>query len=94
MTDEQSTYMSFEDSMDISNADDLYKKLCQLFDNNRNIVLDADKVERIDTSAFQVLCTFFKEADQRGMKVDWQNPSEPLIRSARLLGVHEFLNLA
>lgn len=94
MTNKSPTYISCEDSMDISNADELYKNLRQSFDESNDIVINADRVDRVDTAAFQVFCAFFREADQRGLNVTWKNPSEPLIRSAKLLGIHDLLSLA
>lgn len=94
MTDKQSTHISFEDSMDISNAGDLHNRLRQSLESSRYITIDAGSVERADTAVLQLLCAFFKEAGQRGIEVNWQNPSESLAGSARLLGVHELLRLA
>lgn len=94
MTDRQSIHISCEESMDISSAGDLHDRLRHSLESGRHVTLDAIGVEKTDTAALQVFCAFFKEADRRGIEVNWQNPSEALIRSARLIGVHELLRLA
>lgn len=85
--------ISCEEIMDISIAGDFYKKLKKSMEMNVPITIDAENVERADTAILQVLYSFFQEAYSRGIEVSWNNPSERLRLSARIIGVDEVLRL-
>ncbi len=85
--------ISCEDVMDISIASEFYKKLKKSLEINAPIMIEANNVERADTAILQVLYSFFLEASLKGVDVSWDNPSEKLRLSARLIGVDEALRL-
>lgn len=82
-----------EDSMDISIVSEFYEKLKKSLEMNVSIIIEAGNVEKVDASILQILCSFFLEASLRGVDVSWNNPSERLRFSARLIGVDELLFL-
>ncbi len=82
-----------EEIMDISIASEFYKKLKKSLEMNSPITIEAENVERADTSILQILYAFFLEASIRGIDVSWSNPSEKLRLSARLIGVDDVLRL-
>ena len=85
--------ISCENVMDISIASEFYEKLKKTLEMNVPITIEAENVERADTSILQILYSFFLEASIRGIEVSWSNPSERLRLSARLIGVDDVLRL-
>jgi ABC-type transporter Mla MlaB component len=69
------------------------KTLLEKFLSRKQITIDAAKIEKIDTSALQLLTAFILEAGKRSIKVKWQSPSEALLISANLLGLDQHLQL-
>jgi ABC-type transporter Mla MlaB component len=70
-----------------------FKSLLEKILSRKQLTIDASKLEKIDTSALQLLAAFMLEADKRSIKVNWQSPSARFINSARLLGLVELLKL-
>ncbi len=77
---------------DISTVAEVYEELKKLF-SNKKIILDGEKVERIDAASLQLLYLFIEEAIIKNIDVAWRTPSEPLFKSAGLLGMKEALLL-
>ena len=87
------TLIDLEDSFDITVADKFRIKLLEALSCSKSIELNAENIERADTSALQVLCAFFKDAKVKGVKVSWIKPSLALKESAKLLGLISTLEL-
>lgn len=77
----------------IREVNDLKAKLTTLLEVGRRITLDASKLEKIDTSALQLLTAFYRSAIAKSIEVKWKNPSNRLLRAAELLGLSEPLGL-
>lgn len=80
--------------LDVSRADTLHGALDALLVNEGMVTLEADSVERIDTSIFQLLVAFKRELNKRGFDLQWSNASDVIIFTARSLGLLEALNLS
>jgi ABC-type transporter Mla MlaB component len=80
-------------NLDISGIAEFYSSLKQHLDAGNKVILKADDIDRVDTSALQLLCSFFREATKQGMIPRWESPSQALIDSAVLLGIAELLHL-
>lgn len=89
---ESITYQ-LEKFSDISKAESLHEKLESYLNDGVNVSIDASQVERIDTSAMQVLLSLFATMEKQHMQYSISNPSEPFVKAASLLGVSEFLQL-
>ena len=70
------TAIVFDGSLDIAGAEQLRDRLMQALSRNQPIVLDAANVERVDTSALQVLTAFFKDAGAYTLQVQWKEPAQ------------------
>ena len=79
--------------LDISGAQDLYQTLQAALRAQCPVILDATRVERIDTAVLQMLCAFVRDAQANGMVVQWRQPSPALQNAARLLNVRACLAL-
>lgn len=83
--------INLDEVMDISMADDLKNRLLTALQNKNNVVLEADLVEKADTSALQVLMAFVQDARVQQQSVSWHNPSKSLKRSAGFIGLQDML---
>lgn len=86
-------FLEFGEAMDISQAADLRVRLLAMLEKCAPVVLDASAVRYVDTAAMQILAAFMREARADKIKVTWQQPSDSMCGSARLLGLSELLNL-
>jgi anti-anti-sigma regulatory factor len=57
------------------------------------VVLDASRLERIDTAALQLLVLFRRELESRGGALRWRGVNQVLVEAASLLGLELLLNL-
>lgn len=80
-------------SMDISGAGELRLQLMDAINTKESVVLDAAKIEKVDTAALQILTAFFKDADATNIEVQWKDPTQALTTAASLLGLNETLRL-
>ncbi|RJQ47225.1 MAG: STAS domain-containing protein [Gammaproteobacteria bacterium] len=72
------------ESLDISCARELHQELSKALGKALPVMIDAGRVERVDTAALQLFAAFWLQARLRKLPVQWSNPSEALCRSARL----------
>ncbi|OUR73970.1 hypothetical protein A9Q78_02005 [Methylophaga sp. 41_12_T18] len=79
--------------MGIAEVADLYAKLLASLAEGHPVKLDVSKIERVDAAAIQMLYAFSKEHAAHGTAISWVSPSEAFIRSTRLLGLAERMNL-
>lgn len=56
--------------------------------------LKADSLQSIDTAGLQALLGLFLSAQKRAIPVQWESPSDALLRAARLTGLSHYLQLA
>ncbi|MEC8810565.1 MULTISPECIES: lipid asymmetry maintenance protein MlaB [unclassified Ketobacter] len=89
----ESTTYQLDKFSDISKADILLEKLESYLNGGVSVAVDASQVERIDTSAMQVLLAWFKSMEKQHFQAQIINPSDPFLKAASMLGVSEFLRL-
>jgi ABC-type transporter Mla MlaB component len=87
------TQLILDETLDISLIHDFYTKLRDTLKSSGTVEIDAGKVSRIDTAAFQLLCSWYKTATDKGVDIVWKNTEGYFCRSARLLGVHKTLGI-
>ncbi len=80
------TFMCGE-SLDVISVANLHQALKSALEKRRPFSLDLSKVERVDTSALQLLCAFADLAIESGLKFNFHEPSPPVYEAARTLGV-------
>ncbi len=83
----------FDDALDITLVTSYFEQFCQLLNEQKAIVLNGEKIERIDGAGLQLLAAFFKSAGFLQINVHWQGISEPLKRSAEISGLTGILAL-
>lgn len=71
----------------------LRETLAQVYGEASPVVVDASKVESIDTAALQLLVAFAKSRRDQSRAVDWQTPSSAFCETATLLNLHEPLGI-
>ncbi|MFW5427161.1 MAG: lipid asymmetry maintenance protein MlaB [Methylophagaceae bacterium] len=76
------------DALGISGVGDLHTQILMELSEGYEIQFNVSQVERIDAAALQMLYAFSKE-----QTLEWNEPSEAFIRSAKLLGLAELMNL-
>ena len=90
----EATVICCDACLDMAGARGFYNRLQAALQARQSIVLDASHIERVDTAALQILCAFFREAQVKGLVVQWQQPSPALQSAARLLNVSRYLALS
>ena len=78
---------------DISVVTDFKAMVQQAMAEGGDMIIDASKVERIDAAALQLLAALFRDSEHKGVKISWNNPSEPLKYAAKLTGLEAVLGL-
>ena len=78
----------------ISEARALHEALGPLLSLQTPVVFHADRLERIDTAAMQVLASFCRTARQRRLALTWHAPSASLREAANLLGLESAFGFA
>ncbi len=79
--------------VDISTARLFYERLNKALSHNKPLVLNAGRVERIDTAAMQVLAAFCRTARDRRLPLEWKAPSAGLQGAAEMLGLQTMLGV-
>jgi len=92
-TDMNSFRIECIEVLDIAGVEAFHAHCLEALETQKNIVLNASQVDRVDTAALQVLGAFIQDANIRQQIVQWENPSESLRQSAALLGLSEILCL-
>jgi len=79
--DKGSEHLVLGDDISIIHVAELKQDWLALIDSNKNITIDAQQVEDIDTAGLQLLLSFVKTVRSSGRQVHWSMPSETLIRA-------------
>ncbi|GMR19951.1 MAG: hypothetical protein BMS9Abin36_0546 [Gammaproteobacteria bacterium] len=87
------TRVSLPESLGMEQMLELHQKLKQAIECQQAVVLDGKAVESTHAVGLQLLTAFFGEIAGCGAEVQWQDPSDELIASAKLLGLSETLQL-
>lgn len=93
MSDTQGMTIDCNEVFDISVVTDFKAMVQQAMAGGGGLVLDAAKVERVDTAALQLLAALFRDSEHKGIELSWKTPTEPLKYAARLTGLDELLGL-
>ena len=78
---------------DITQAKAMAKELQTVLKRGVPIAMNARQVEHIDTAILQLLLMFRHAADAKQVTFEWQKPSEPLLRLAKMLDLTEEMGL-
>jgi anti-anti-sigma regulatory factor len=89
----QITEVVFEESMDITMVLQYQEQLSQFLHEQKQIVLNAEKIERIDGAGLQLIVAFIIAAGKLNLHVSWSGVSDVFIKNASILGVTEQLAL-
>lgn len=79
--------------IDISMINSLYDALKLLINEAKEVVIDAQDVKRLDTSALQLLSSWYRETNEREIKVSWINTEGVFSESSKLLGLNSVFGL-
>ena len=93
MSGSEKNVITCPDSLDISIVAEFSAELRTALDKKQAVQLQAADVERADTAALQMLCTFFLDAQAEGIDVEWAEPSDALLGASKQIGLNEHLNL-
>jgi len=85
--------VNLEPILDIRHVEKLHNALDAALAEKKSVLLLADKVEKIDTAAMQILLSFIQQAKKQSIGVTWNTPSKVLYDYAQLLGIHQALQL-
>ena len=79
-----------EDVLNISGVALLQQDLKTAINDADEIIIKADNVERVDAASLQLFASLFHNSESLNVSVRLDNPSKPMIESAKVLGL-EFL---
>jgi len=86
--------MELDTELRIGQVQALSEKLRSLLEARQRVLLDASRIELIDTCGLQLLAAFVRDAERYGIELGWNSPSEPFRKAARLLDLEQHLKLA
>jgi anti-anti-sigma regulatory factor len=82
-----------EDILNVAGVNLLHQDLKTAINDVDEIIFKADNVERIDAATLQLIVSLFIDSEKLGVVVRWENPSEAIINSAKVLGVMKLLKI-
>ena len=94
MSNSDTITVSCGEVLDIARVGEFYTELTMILNEEKPIEIDASQLERIDISGLQVLLAFYQKVKSSGFDINWSNPSESMLRSAKLVGLQEQLGLS
>ena len=77
----------------ISDVNELYKRLHDLINTDRDVLIDASDVQSVDTAVLQLLTAFCLKVGRNGHDIKWKNPTQTFIDRCCLLNLEELLKL-
>ncbi|MBL4584867.1 MAG: STAS domain-containing protein [Pseudomonadales bacterium] len=86
--------MKLDSDLSIKNVELLYSTFEGEYEKGDNISLDASGVDRIDTTAFQVIAALKTKLESENLQLTITEASDEFINSAKLLGLAGALDLA
>ena len=84
--------LELDATVTIVKAAELHRTLAGLLAAGQPVIVDATHVEEIDTAVLQLLVSLWRTGNERGIDCRWHGVSEPLRRTARLVGVAGMLH--
>lgn len=85
--------LAMPEELSIANVTEWQQKLGTYLNAADSVVLDGEKLTRIDTAALQLLTAFCLKAQTLQKAVEWINPSDSLVKTASQLGLEKILSL-
>lgn len=85
--------VDLESSIAIADVKQLAGKLRGLPKESRDVVLDASRVDAVDTAGLQLLVAFVRDTASQGVNVSWREPPEALCHAAACLDLEGPLRL-
>lgn len=92
-TKNASNKLSLNTVLAINDVKRLYAELSKFPGTKKNILIDASKVEMVDTAILQVLLAFVKKAQVQDVSVTWVEPSQEFMNRAEMLDLTGLLGL-
>ena len=86
--------MELDPELRIGQVQALSEQLRSVLEARQRVVLDASRIELIDTCGLQLLAAFVRDAGGQGMELRWSRASEPFRKAAKLLDLEQHLKLA
>jgi anti-anti-sigma regulatory factor len=81
------THVSLHSSVGIAQVQELYQLLSPVIARGLPVVLDASKVERIDTAVLQLFAVFSQSLQKKGVPLRLKKASDAFFLSSELLGL-------
>ncbi len=82
-----------EDVVNISGVNLLQQDIKAAIIDADEILIKADNVERIDAASLQMFAALFHDAEELGISVRLDTPSDALIESVKILGLTDLLKV-
>jgi len=79
--------LRLEPSLRIGEVETRRDMLLRLLDRREPVRIDVSALQSVDTAGVQLLLAFRREADRRGIPVDYCGESPELLNALRLLGL-------
>ncbi len=79
--DKGSEHLVLGDDISIIHVAELKQDWLALIDSNKNITIEAQQVEDIDTAGLQLLLSFVKTVKLAGREIHWTAPSDTLMQA-------------
>lgn len=80
--------------LNIASVKIFYEELREILSQSRPIVINAEQVESADTASLQMLYSFYQYAQEIGVNVQWQKPSNVFYTNLSLLGLAGSIGLS
>jgi ABC-type transporter Mla MlaB component len=90
----QESEIIFGEIFDITMALQYHEQLNELLNDQKQISLNAEKVEKVDGAGLQILLAFFIVAEKLNLQVVWTGASEIFLKNAEVLGISEKIGFA
>ena len=85
--------LKLHSALTIRDASELLEKLNEIDDTHKEIVIEAEDLQRVDAATLQLLLGFYLFATDAGKKIVWNKPNEALCHAVELLGLNSVINL-
>ena len=92
--DDRNAILVLDEVQDISKSIALKNDIMSMINELDMLTINAEKVDRIDGSAIQILCSLFTYAKNNNLMIAWFNPSDVLLKAAEITGVKDLLELS
>lgn len=87
------SFLKLPEEISIANVAEWKGKLANFMHEPSPLILDAEDLSRVDTSAIQLFAAFAKKVQNSDKVLQWQLPSNALKNTAQQLGMSRVLGL-